>query len=97
MNDMLLVFIFLAIIMYIACSIGMLFGFDVLKSLCGVILVIFLFASGLFDMSLIFNCSFSTIVELLILGIGLMLLWIFSIVIDEREQKEKDKNQSNLA
>lgn len=92
---MFLMLIFLAIIAYIACSIGMLFGLDMLKSLCGVILVFFLFASELFEMSLLFNSSISTILKLLILGIGLLLFWMFVRVTEEKEQK--NKNQGNLA
>ena len=49
------------------------------------------------NLSLLFNCSASTIVMWILLGIGLMLILMYGCITEKQEQKERKEQEGNLA
>ncbi len=81
----------------IAIFIAFLYGFSFLRNL---LIFVGAIAFYILNLSFCFNSSISTVVTMLILGIGLMLFWMYVRVTEEREQnerKEQDHRQGNLA
>lgn len=81
----------------IAIVIAFLYGFNFLGKL-----MVFVGSIALYilNLSFWFNSSISTVVTMLILGIGLMLFWMYVRVAEERElkeRKEQGNSQSSLA
>ncbi len=85
MNDVLTVALLIAIM------IAFLYGFSFLGKF---LLFVGAIACYVLNLSFWFNSSISTVVTTLILGIGLMLFWMYVRVTEEREQNER-KSQNN--
>ena len=81
----------------IAIIIAFLCGFNYLGKL---LIFVGAIACYVLNLSFWFNSSISTVVTTLLLGIGLMLFWMYVRVAEEREQREKkeiDNSQGNIA
>ena len=68
-----------------------------LRSLGSLLLLIGTIVLGLSNLSFIFNCNVSTVVMVLLLGIGLLFLLMYGCISEEREKRENKNSQSGLA
>lgn len=68
-----------------------------LRSLGSLLLFIGAIVLGISNLSFLFNCNVSTIVMVLLLGIGLLFLLMYGCISEEREKKQNKNSQSGLA
>lgn len=68
-----------------------------LRSLGLLLLFIGAIVLGISNLSFLFNCNVSTIVMVLLLGIGLLFLLMYGCISEEREKKQNKNSQSGLA
>lgn len=66
-----------------------------LRALRSLLLFIGAIVLGISNLSFLFNCNVSTVVTVLLLGIGLLFILMYGCITDDREKKQKENNSSH--